>query len=249
MATVTIVKRSQKTLTLIVDYGIDPVTKKRKKTYRALYTLDMGIAEAERLRVLAELANNTYKPDSKATIEEYFDYWFETPIAKKLDLNTQEHYKLLYDSRIKPWIGKTKLAALTRGDLYDFYDLMIEVGHLDNLKPKNADKPKKSITKTTIEHYHRLIRRVLNHALLEDEIIRKNVANKMALPDPKADEDYDPDEELVKVLSQEEIQKLEETLINHNHGNLVAVALRTGMRREELLAVGLYRRKRGHYLY
>lgn len=236
MATVRIERRSQKAFTLIIDHGIDPVSKKRKKETRTLATDDITVAEAERLTILAELAKGTYKPTSKATIEEYFDYWFETPAAKKLDPKTLLHYKTLYKPRIKPWLGKTKIADLARDDLHKFYDRIIEVGHMDNLKPQN-DKPFKPISKTTIQHYHRLIRRVLNHALLEDEIITKNVANRIALPEPEKDIDYDPDDELVKVLSKDEIVKLEDAAANSPHGNLVAVALRTGMRREELLAL------------
>lgn len=235
--TVRIIQRSKKTLSIVVDYGIDPVTKKRKKETRALGTLDEQVAEAERLRVMAEIAEGSYKPTSRSTLEEYIDYWFTTPIALKLDPKTREHYKTLYDGRIKPWIGKKILFDLTRDDLNNFYKKIIEVGHLDNLKPAKAGEPKKPITKSVIEHNHRFIRRVLNHAKLEDEIIKKNVAERMVLPEPEPPDNYDPDEELVKVFSQDEIIKLEEKLSAEPHGPLVAVALRTGMRREELLAL------------
>lgn len=238
MATVRIIQRSKKSLTLVIDRGVDPITKQRKKETRTLDTLDPEEAEAERLKVLAELAEGTYKPTSKSTVEEYFDYWFTTPAAKKLDPKTIEHYKdRLYTPRIKPWIGKKIIVKLTRDELYKFYEKIIEVGHLDNLKPENAGKPKKPISKTVIEHHHRFIRRVLNHALFEDEIIKKNVASHMVLPDPEQPDDYDPDEELVKVFTQDEITTLEEKAADNPHGPLVAVALRTGMRREELLAL------------
>ncbi|WP_176772674.1 tyrosine-type recombinase/integrase [Sporomusa acidovorans] len=71
--------------------------------------------------------------------------------------------------------------------------------------------------------------------MFEDEIIKKNVASHMVLLDPEQPDDYDPDEELVKVFTQDEITTLEEKAIDNPHGPLLAVALRTGMRREELL--------------
>lgn len=114
---------------------------------------------------------------------------------------------------------------------------MIEVGHMDNLKEKNVGKPFKPISKSLIEHNHRFIRRVLNYALFEDEIIQKNVANRLVLPEPEKPHDYDPDKELVKVLTQDEIIKLETELADNPYSNLIAVALKTGMRREELLAL------------
>ncbi|MCE5286969.1 MAG: site-specific integrase [Pelosinus sp.] len=247
MATVRIEKRSKKAFTLIIDHGIDPISQKRKKETRTLETDDINIVEAERLKILAELAEGNYKPTSKSTVEEYFDYWFETPLAQKLDPKTKGHYKTLYDSRIKSWIGDKKLIDLTRDDLQRFYQRMIEAGQIQKPDKDGNPKPFKPISKTTMLHYHRLIRRVLNYALIEDEIIKKNVATRLVLPDPAPQADYDPDEELVKVLSQDEIIKLEIEAANTPHGNLVAVALRTGMRREELLA--LTRRKRRHYLY
>ena len=237
MATVRIEKRSKKSYTLIIDHGINPITHKRKKEIRTIRTDDEKVAEAERLKVLSELANGTYKPTDKSTIKEYFDYWFTTPTAKNLDPKTIEHYKILYNSRIKPWLGNIKIVNLTRDDLHNFYRRMIEVGHMDNLKEKNVGKPFKPISKSLIEHNHRFIRRVLNYALFEDEIIQKNVANRLVLPEPEKPHDYDPDKELVKVLTQDEIIKLETELADNPYSNLVAVALRTGMRREELLAL------------
>jgi hypothetical protein len=47
----------------------------------------------------------------------------------------------------------------------------------------------------------------------------------MKLPDPNAMEDYDPDEELVKVLSRDEVAKLETEAVCPLYGNLLAVPL------------------------
>lgn len=237
MATVRIIQRSKKALTLVIDHGIDPITKKRKKENRTLDTVDMEVAEAERLKVLADLAEGAYKPTSKTTLKEYCEYWLTTPAAKKLEPKTIERYKECLNGRIIPWIGHLKLATLKRSDLLNFYEKIIEVGHLSNLRKENSDKPKRPIGKTTLEHHQKLIHRILNYALYEDEIIKKNVADRIVLPEPERPEDYDPDEELVKVFTANEINKLEEAAVATPYGNMIAVALRTGMRREELLAL------------
>jgi integrase len=242
MATVRIIQRSKKSLTLVIDYGIDPVTQKRKKETRTLHTTDMEVAEVERLKVLAELAQGLYKPTSKVTVKEYFEYWFTTTAAKKLASKTIERYKQCADLRIIPWIGHIKLCDLQRTDLQKFYDRIVEVGRLDNLKPNESEdnkkpKIKKPIGKDTIAHHHRLIRRVLNHAVYEDEILTRNVAARINLPEPEQPDGYDPDEGLVKVFTADEISKLEKAAQPTPYSNLLSTALRTGMRREELLAL------------
>lgn len=159
--------------------------------------------------MLTELAQGTYKPTSKATLKEYIDYWFDTSAAKKLASKTIERYKQCADLRIKPWIGAIRLRDLKRSDLQAFYDRIVEVGHLDNIKPLDPEeitpRKRKEVGKDTIAHHHRFIRRLLNHALYEDEIIDRNVATRMVLPDPEQSDDYDPDEGIVKVFAQSEI--------------------------------------------
>lgn len=193
---------------------------------------------------MTELAKGTYKPTNKSTLAEYIGYWFETTQAQRLSAKTLDDYRSCAKHRIIPWIGKKKLRELSRADLESFYKKIVEIGNLENLaKPKDGEKPKprKEVSKAVIEHHHRFIRRLLNHAVYEDEILERNVAMKITLPDPIQDEDYDPDDELVQVLTEEEITKLETELKNREEipmfSHLVAVALRTGMRRGELLAL------------
>ncbi|MPN06213.1 putative defective protein IntQ [bioreactor metagenome] len=76
---------------------------------------------------------------------------------------------------------------------------------------------------------------------MEDEILERNVATKIILPVPDHEKEFNPDEKTVRVFSQDEIVKLEAAAANDPkaspYSNLITVALRTGMRREELLAI------------
>lgn len=244
MATVLIKRRSKKSIELVIDYGIDPITKKRKKETRTLQTTDEEIAQIERLKLLTELAQGTYKPSSKTTLKEYIEHWFDTSAAKKLASKTLVNYRNCANLRIIPWIGHIKIRDLTRADLQRFYDRILEVGHLDNLKPQKPgqeSRRRKEVGRDTLEYHHRFIHRVLNHAIIEDEILDRNVATKIVLPEPEREDEYNPDEDIVKVFSQDEIVKLETAAANDPKAvpyvNLIAVDLRTGMRREELLAL------------
>ncbi|WP_110954738.1 site-specific integrase [Anaerosinus massiliensis] len=230
MTTVRIEQRSKKSLTLIIDHGIDKVTKKRKADYIALDTLDWDEAEIERLKVLTKLAAGNYVKSNKSTLSEYIDYWFKTPTAKGLGSKTIEGYKQCAESRIKPWIGHIRLIKLTRDDLYKFCERIIDEGNLSNKKTKDK------IGIATVEKNYRFIRRILNHAVFEDGILENNVALRMKLPEIKLD-NQPKKKEKVKVLSTDEVIKLENDLKENENENLVTVALRTGMRREELLAL------------
>ncbi|MEN6384519.1 MAG: site-specific integrase [Phycisphaerales bacterium] len=236
VATVRILARSKKSLTLIIDYGIDPVTKKRKTESRLLKTTDMEVAEAEKLKILASLAEKTYTPLSKLTVKEYFEKWLETPAAKKLASKTYINYKNCINLRIVPWIGHIKLCELTRSDLLTFYNKIYEVGQLERGR-KTGKKVFKPVGKETVVFHHGVIRRILNDALYKDEIIQRNVAERIDLPEPERPADYDPDQDLVKVFTKEEITTLEKHAADTSYYGLIFVALRTGMRRGELLGL------------
>ena len=231
-------KRTKSSWLIIIDKGVDPVTKKRDREHRSIKTDDPEVAEAERLKIELDLLKGTYKPTSKVTLSEYIDRWFLTSAAKGLASKTIERYKQCADLRIKPWIGHIRLRDLKRTELQAFYDQIIEVGHLDNLKPPDEGeepKEKRAIGNDTVAHHHRFIRRVLNHAVFEDEILERNVAARIKLPEAKPE--FDPDEDTIKVFTSEEIATLEEKASATPYAQLIAVALRTGMRREELLGL------------
>ena len=159
---------------------------------------------------------------------------------------TNEMYRRCADLRIIPWIGSIQLVKLKRADIQGFYDKIIEVGHFDNVrprvKPKDGEiKERKEVGKETLLYYHRFLCRLLNHAMYEDEILDKNVALKIVLPEPIKIVDFDPDESIVKVFTKDEIIKLEDAADKDPkaipYTNLIKAALRTGKRREELLAL------------
>jgi integrase len=64
----------------------------------------------------------------------------------------------------------------------------------------------------------------------------RNVANKIAIPEP-LEQEFDEDADLVKVFTAEQITTLERHTIDTPYYALVALALRTGMRRSELLSL------------
>lgn len=196
----------------------------------------MNVAEAEKLKIEASLIENTYTPLSKITIKEYFEKWLETPAAKKLASKTYVNYKNCINFRIVPWIGHIKLSELKRSDLLTFYNKIYEVGQLERGR-KTGKTVFKPVGKDTVGFYHGVIRRILSDAVYKDEIILRNVAEKMDLPEPELPADYDPDQDLVKVFTQAEITVLEKHAADTSYHAIIFVALRTGMRRGDCSAL------------
>ena len=97
------------------------------------------------------------------------------------------------------------------------------------------NKSSKPITKESFKKYLTVISRVLTQAIKKDRIITVNVAQLVTLPETL--EEFDPDKEIVKVFVDNELQILGKTLPDTQYYELCAIALRTGMRRGELLAL------------
>ena len=145
---------------------------------------------------------------------------------------------------IVSWLGDIKIDELKRSHLNGFYQRIIKEGRLEskivkkaNAKPKPVTKPilKKPIGKETILYHHKVIHRILNDAIKED-LIQRNPADFVALPEPLAPV-FDEDEGLVKVFTDAEVATLEEASKSTPYYDLIYTALRTGMRRSEILAL------------
>ncbi|MBU2700615.1 hypothetical protein Ga0466249_001707 [Sporomusaceae bacterium BoRhaA] len=93
MATIRIVQRSKKSFTLIIDHGIDGSGKRKKET-RTIKTTDISVAERERDILIGQLADRSYRPLAKTTVEEYITHWLTTPAFTNLASKTQNAVQL-----------------------------------------------------------------------------------------------------------------------------------------------------------
>ena len=245
MAKGRIEKRHKSSYTLIIDEGFDPETGARKRWSTSVKTDDKEEAQRQLDIILGQIADKTFIKSPTVTVGAYFTNWLTTVEARTLAPKTLVSYRGCIELRIVPRLGHIKLGELTRSDLKNFYLKIYEVGRLKKDKekkkeptgqPEKIDQENKPVSKRTVELHHQVIRRVLNHAIYEDEILSKNVANRITIPDPP-DHDFDEDEDIVKVFTADQITTLERHTVDTPYYALVALALRTGMRRSELLAL------------
>lgn len=234
MAKGRIEKRHKSSYTLVIDEGIDQETGERKRWSKSVKTNDEEEAQRQLDIILGEIANKTFIKSPNLTVDQYFNTWLKTPEAKRLAPKTFTSYKKCIDLRIVPWIGNVKIGDLTRSHLKSFYQRIYDEGRLAG--GEKDSKKGQPVGKRTVLYHHQVIRRILNHAVYEDEILSKNVANKITILEP-ADQEFDEDADLVKVFTAEQITALERHTVDTDYYALVALALRTGMRRGELLAL------------
>jgi integrase len=242
VATAWLEKKYKSSYIINIDCGKDPITGKRKRITKSIKTDDEEVAKKEMNILLGQVESETYKPPSKITVKQFFENWLTTPPALKLASKTFVSYQQCIKLRIVPWLGDVKIEELKRSNLNEFYQRIIKEGRFDKRKEKkdpdsDEDTPPKKlpIGKETILYHHRVIHRILKDAMKED-LIQRNPADFVDLPEPETAK-FDEDEGLIKVFTDKEVTALEEAAKSTPYHDLIFTALRTGMRRGELLAL------------
>jgi integrase len=202
------------------------ISKRGKNSWRVKYDLprDHGIrrqrygtvrgtykdAQRELTRLLSTVDAGTHVDPSRMSLAEYLHTWFEG--APKVSPKTAERYRELADKQIVPHLGALKLQGLRPEHIEQWHGTLLEVG----LAPR------------TVGHAHRLLSRVLGYAV-ENGTIARNVA-AIRKP-PKAEERE------IEILNSDQIAEVRAKLAGHSLLPIVELALATGLRRGELLAL------------
>lgn len=95
----------------ISDYDLVEL---RKRENELLVEMDKG-----------KIMNNRSK---NMTLNDYFDFWFETFAPNKIKASTRSIYKVQYDTHVRDSLGKKKLAKITKVDCQIFFNDLIANG-------------------------------------------------------------------------------------------------------------------------
>jgi integrase len=126
--------------------------------------------------------------------------------------HTYEQYKSVVGKHLVPEFGRTKLKQLSRPAIRRLY----------------REKKHAGLSSRTVEYIHVTLHKALKDAV-EDGLISANPAQGLKLPQRDAKE--------TKALSPEQVSALLEAAHEDHLEALYVVALHTGLRRGELLAV------------
>jgi integrase len=201
----------------------DPVTGKRITKYRAFKGTKQE-AKAELVRLINSTHQGDYIDPSKTTLGEFLDRWLRDWAAINVGRKTHERYKELVSAHVKPHIGALPIQKLQPVTLAELYAKLLREGKKQRGKPTNT-----GLAPRTVGHVHRAIHKALKVAV-EWGVIQRNAA-AVARP-PKLDHAE------LEILSGDQAPTLIEKLKGYPFFYyFVVLALATGMRRSELLAL------------
>ncbi|MCH0560273.1 site-specific integrase [Streptomyces sp. MUM 16J] len=175
----------------------------------------------------------------------YLTYWLENVAVHHLRETTHTRYTACVQQYIIPGLGKKKLAKLTAKDIRTWLNELrtvcqccahgIDAGRNPNAQPSR--RPRccaigkccgKRLSPLTLAYIHSVLKSALEHAVREEEISR-NVARNVRTGTPRPRR-FNP-------LTTDEARRFLAAARGHRLAALFELALRTGLRKGELLGL------------
>ena len=210
-------KRSKDSWTIVVDLGLKANGKRNQKWKSTKGTKKE--AEALLARMLTELEDGVYIDAKKTSVSGYLDKWIAS-IKGSVSSTTYERYKQLCDKHLKPTIGNIALNKLQAIRISELYSVAMESGRIDG---------KGGLSKQTVLHMHRVLKRALSQAVKWGLISRNPCDAVDNIPKPNKKERL--------TFTTEETLSLLEQLEGNRLQLPVLLAVTTGMRRGEILGL------------
>jgi integrase len=137
----------------------------------------------------------------------------------RISPKTAQSYQTLLDHQIAPFIGSKLIQKLTTRDIEQWHATLQTRGRQDG---------KGGLSPRTVQHAHRLLGKALREAMRHDILVRNVATLERAPPVPRRP---------MRILTAEQIHALPTRLQGHPLAALALVALYSGLRRGELLAL------------
>jgi integrase len=198
----------------------DPASGKRRiatKTVRG----SRKVAEQELRRALKALDDGEHVEPNRMTVRVWLARWLET-IRHELSPKTYERYSEIVNNFLVPALGSLLLTKLGPSHIQEAYNSWATAGRRDG-RPGG-------LSPLTRRYFHVVLRSALNRAL-EQQLIMRNPADVFRKRLPKVER-----KEMV-TLNADQSQRFLDELKDHRVYWPVMIALSTGMRRGEILAL------------
>lgn len=213
-----ITKRSDRSWTIVVDTGKDPVTRKRRQLW---HTIKGTKRDAQRAlnEILVSMEKGVYVKPDKATVGDWLTQWMKSYVVTHTTLRTQESYESIVNKHLIPGLGNIPLFELKPQQLQSYYGKKLIQGRSNG---------KGGLSARSVLYHHRILSEALRHAVRMGILVR-NVAE---LVDPPR-----PEKVIMATLSPEEIVKFLDAAQKTSYYVFFSTLLCTGLRRGELLAL------------
>ena len=150
--------------------------------------------------------------ESRSRSNEFLDRWLETAAKPKLRDKSYESYESLLRRYIRPVLGERILSAITPLDVQSAYQKMIDRG----------------LSARTVRYTHSVLRSAMRQAI-RWRLLSQDPTDGAQLPRLRRRE--------MRVLSAEQSRAFLSAALKTHYGPVFAVALTTGMRPSEYLAL------------
>ena len=212
-------QRGAESWELKFDLGRDPATGKRRTEYRSFRGTKRE-AQRELSRLLSQADAGEIVKTGKLTVGALLDKWLNEWAVDTLAAKTRERHSELVEKHIRPHLGSVEVAKLTPAELKTLYGRLV----------RRDDTPGGRAPRTVL-HVHRLIHRGLKLGA-KFGLVAKNPAASLDRSDrPKLDQRE------IEILSPEDRRTVLEGLRESALFLAVLVAISTGARRGEILAL------------
>jgi integrase len=146
------------------------------------------------------------------TVKQYLEYWLEDVHKAKLRLGSYDAYRTILNRHLIPELGHIRLQKLTTQLVQSFY----------------AKKQKQGYSASRVRAIHVVLHKSLEHAK-RIKLVGSNVCDGVELPRSEQHE--------IQPLTPEQARLLLQKVREHHLEALLTLALTTGMRKGEILAL------------
>ncbi|HUZ34140.1 MAG TPA: site-specific integrase [Xanthobacteraceae bacterium] len=216
------------------DMGRDPLSGRRITKY-VTFRGTKRKAQEELTRLLGQRNDGSYIEPTKMTVAQYLHHWLEADIERRVAARTAARYRGIVEKNIIPKLGHVPVRKLTAVHIEAFEAELQREGWVKARAKQKIKKDeaaplpeKRGLSAQTALHVHRVLSQALGHAVRLG-VLFKNPARQVKPPRPSSRE--------IKILDKNEIAGLIKEAKKVGLYVPVLVAVTTGMRRGELLAL------------
>ena len=206
-----IIARGERRWLVRVYLGRDRETRKRTYYDRTIYG-SLRYAQAYLTRRLHERDLSRGVEGLLVTADEFLDHWLKTAVRPKVRAKTYSDYAAMLRRYIRPTIGARILASLSPLEIQAAYQVMID----------------RKLSSRTVRYAHAVLRAAIRQAI-RWQLLLNDPTQGVELPREQCRE--------MSVLTTEQARSFLRTASHSPQACLFAVALTTGMRPSEYLAL------------
>jgi len=206
-----IINRSSDSYRIKVSLGKDSETGKYISHYETVRG-NKKDAETRLNEIINQYDKGLYVKPGKATLSDYLNRWLQDYAHPNLAPRTREVYEMMIRQHLIKHLGSLTLTALRPEHLQKYY----------------SDRLLSGLSPQTVRHHHTLIHKALQTAL-EWGLLSRNVADSVKPPKVQTKD--------MQIWNVDEIDNFLQAAKDTPYYVLFHLALFTGMRRSELLAL------------